>query len=474
MANKQTYLAKNVVLFSISGFVPKILTVILVPLYTNFLTTAEYGVSDLINTTVSMLIPVFTVDIQDAVMRFAMDSKYDRKDVFTVAIRIILAGTAVVGLGAFLLSLFNISGLKNRYLFFFFAMYFANALNRSVSLFCRGIDKVNVMVVASIMESALTLGFNILFLVVFNWGLSGFLLANLIGSIAGLTCCFVGAKLYRYIGVSVSDGVCKDMVGFSIPLVFSTMAWWVNSASDRYILSWISGVAVSGLYAVSYKIPSILSVFQNVLSQAWSISAVKDYDPKDSDGFISRMYNMMNTAMMILCSGIMLFNIPIAKILYSKDFFNAWRCVPPLLLSVVFNGMALFIGSIFTAVKDTKTLSTSTVIGAAVNTACNFLFIYLWGAYGAALATLIGYAVVLIIRHIILRKHIILKIRWKRDILAYTLLLAQMVVAFWGKEAVLIQIAVFLALIFIYKNEIRNVFLQMKTLAEKTVLNKQV
>ena len=79
MNSKQSYLAKNILLFSISGFVPKILSFILIPLYTSYLTTAEYGISDLITTTVYLLLPVFTLNIQDAVMRFALDDKYDKK-----------------------------------------------------------------------------------------------------------------------------------------------------------------------------------------------------------------------------------------------------------------------------------------------------------------------------------------------------------------------------------------------------------
>ena len=83
-------------LFTISGFVPKIFSFILVPIYTSYLTTAEYGISDLITTTVSLLIPIFTLDIQDAVMRFALDKEYKKEDVFSTAIRIILIGTLIV------------------------------------------------------------------------------------------------------------------------------------------------------------------------------------------------------------------------------------------------------------------------------------------------------------------------------------------------------------------------------------------
>lgn len=467
MNSKHSYLAKNVLLFSISGFVPKILSIILIPLYTSYLTTAEYGISDLIATTVSLLLPVFTLDIQDAVMRFAMDDKYDKKDVFSTAVRIVLIGTILVCIGTTAISFLNIHGIENSYLIFFVIMYFTSAVSNTVSLFCRGIDKVNVMVVGSILNSVVTLSSNILFLAGFHWGLTGYLIANSLGSAVALVWCFIGAKLYQYMKFDVPKSVRTDMIQFSFPLIFSVIAWWINNASDRYILTWMSGVAVSGLYAISYKIPNILSMFQNIFAQAWSISAVKEFDKNDSDGFISGMYNMMNFAMITICSGIMIMNIPIARILYSKEFFLAWEYVPPLLISVVFNAMALFIGSIFTAVKDTKTLSISTIVGAVINTVCNVVMIHFMGAYGAALATMLGYAAVLVMRHIILRKHVRMHIRWSRDIVVYALLIVQMVVATTGIKSIVIQTLIFVVITVLFKNEVKAFLKTAKNLVTK-------
>lgn len=467
MANKHKYLAKNVGLFSISSFVPRILSFVLIPIYTNCLSTAEYGVSDLLTTTVSLLLPFFTLDIQDAVMRFALDKKYEKSDVFTTALRIIFLGTGLVCVGAFIASTLKIPGLENGYLFFFVLMYFATALSNSLTMFCRGIDKVNVLVVGGILQSVIMLSANILFLVVFKWGLTGYLLANTLGSLVAVFWYFVKAKLHKYITKAVSKSVLKDMVRFSFPLIFSVTAWWINSASDRYILTWMYGVAVSGLYAVAYKIPGILSVFQSVFYQAWSISAIKEFDKDDKDGFISNMYNMMNFGMIFVCSVIIVLNIPVAKILYTNEFFEAYKFVPPLLVSVVFNAMALFIGSIFTAVKDTKTLSVSTIIGAVINTVCNFVFIYYWQAYGAAIATMLGYGVVFVMRHIMLRKYIKLHLKWWRDVFVYLALIVQLVSVYSLEKFSLLQLVFPVLILVFYLKEVKQIFIQFKGLVKR-------
>ncbi len=463
MNSKYSYLSKNILLFSLNGFIPKVLSFILIPIYTGYLTEAQYGVSDLITTTVQLLIPIFTLDIQDAVMRFAMDKEYDNKRVFTVSMRIVFFGTFLVALLSFIAGLIKIPGIEPLYLIFLVLMFFTSALANSFSLFCRGIDKVQAVVVGGILNSAVTLLANILFLVVFKWGLVGYLVANTLGALVALVYEFFAAKLYKYITTVVDKKLSKEMIAFSFPLIFSTIAWWINNASDRYVITFMCGISVSGLYAIAYKIPTILSMFQNIFTQAWSISAIKEYDKDDSDGFVGNMYNTVNFTMMLACSVLMLINIPIAYILYSEDFFVAWKFVPPLLISVVFNAMALFIGSIFTAVKDTKTLSMSTVFGAVINTVCNFVFIYFWGAYGAAIATLLGYAATLLFRHIILRKHIKLKINWTRDIIAYAVLIIQMVIAYFGFKLTLLQLIATFVLILLFRKELVSVVKMAKS-----------
>lgn len=77
--NQYKYLFKNMGLLTLSSFATKLLSFFLVPLYTNILTTTEYGTYDLMNTTVGVLIPILTLNVQDAVARFAMDKKQNRK-----------------------------------------------------------------------------------------------------------------------------------------------------------------------------------------------------------------------------------------------------------------------------------------------------------------------------------------------------------------------------------------------------------
>lgn len=470
MKNKVKYLLKNIILFSLNGFIPKLLAFFIVPIYTSYLTTYDYGIADLINTTASLLVPIFTLDIQDAVIRYVMDKKYKREEVFSVAIKINFIGLLFVLLFTGIVSGLKIFNVPNYFYIFLLVVYAANAFANSINLFCRGIDRVKDILIASIINSVLTIGLNLIFLIVFKWGIIGYLLASSLGLVASIIYLFLGAKLYKYIKKIKNVKLTKEMILYSLPLIFSCLSWWINNASDRYIVTALAGVAVSGLYAMAYKIPSLLTVFQNILTQAWSISAIKEFDKDDKDGFIGNTYTVMNFLMCFGCSGLMVFNVFFAKILFSGDFFVAWKFVPPLLLSVVFNSMALFIGSIVTAVKDTKNLSITTIVGATINTVLNFILITYFGAYGAAIATLIGYLVVLIMRNILLKRYIKMQTNQVINITAYVLLFIQMVLAYWGNKFVVIECIIMLAILFIYRKFLLNI---IKTIMSKIKSNKE-
>ena len=107
--NKYRYLFKNIGLLALSNFATRLISFFLVPLYTNILTTTEYGTYDLFYTTVSVLIPILTLNIHDAVLRFSLEKGVDKSAVATVAVRYLLFGSVAVLFGLATNAIFNIS-----------------------------------------------------------------------------------------------------------------------------------------------------------------------------------------------------------------------------------------------------------------------------------------------------------------------------------------------------------------------------
>ena len=452
MSSKSKYkdLSKNTLLFTISSFGAKIISFLLVPLYTYVLSTQDYGLVDLMTTTVQLLIPILTINIQDAVLRYALDKEYDAGVVVGAGIKIIVFSSVFLSFILLVIGKIHLIHLDGKYLIFLFFSYIFGTLNNCFSMYLKARDKVKVLTVGGLINTFLACTLNIVLLLWIKMGVTGYLIANVVGTIIAVLYMFVAGKIFKETKFKNTSVVLNEMIHYSMPLVANSLAWWLNNASDRYILTFFCGAAVNGIYAVSYKIPTILSTIQSVFYSAWSISAITEFDKDDSDGFIGNVYTLYSIASYIGCSILLIGNVFIAKILYSNDFFVAWKYVPFLLVGTVFNGIALFEGCIFTAVKRTKDVSRTTIIGALVNTIINFSLIPFIGATGAALSTMIGYMTVWIIRTLQLRSIVKMKVKWNIQITSAVLILIQAVFAVFVKSY-LIQVIPIIILIVIQK-----------------------
>jgi O-antigen/teichoic acid export membrane protein len=423
-------LSKNTILFTISSFGSRILSFFLVPLYTYVLSTSEYGTVDLINTTVQLLIPILTLNIQDAVLRFSLDDEYSPYDVIDVDGKVIAISSGVLVLALFVLWALGIITITPNYIIFLFVLFISGAINNNLSMYLKARDRVRLLAFWGIINMAITCVFNIVLLLVMKLGVNGYLISFVSGTIvADIGMIITGGVFHDIKRGKWSTNIVRSILIYSAPLIANSIGWWINNASDRYILTFFCGTALNGIYAVSYKIPSILSAVQSVFYNAWSVSAITEFDKDDSDGFIGNVYTAYSSMSILACSCIMVLNIFIAKILYSKDFFSAWHYIPFLLVGTAFNGLGLFNGCIYTAAKKTKDVSITTIIGATINTALNFILIPFYGAYGAAFATMVGYFFIWLIRLVRMRNIIVMKVNWKNNIMLMVILFLQCVFA---------------------------------------------
>ena len=99
-----------------------------------------------------------------------------------------------------------------------------------------------------------------------------------------------------------------QMRRFSTPLVFNQAAWWINNLLDRYMLAWLAGPQLNGIYSVAYKLPNLLSTCQWFVIQAWSISAIEEHDDIEVKGYYSKVFSIYCFILSMIASVIMLFN----------------------------------------------------------------------------------------------------------------------------------------------------------------------
>lgn len=448
---KYRNLSKNIVLFLISSFGSKMVSFLLVPIYTSMLATEEYGTADLMSSTASLLIPLLTLNIQDAVLRYALDKLYKQKAVFSFGIRVINVSIIFLSLGMLICRGLRLFVFEWYYYLFLLLMYVTSAFNNTLTMYLKAQNRVSIISIGGILNTAIVCIMNICLLLFWKLGIVGFLIAQLSGNIFMLIFQIAVGSLYKDIAISTDTKLGKEMIAYSKPLVLNSISWWINSASDRYILTAFHGAAANGIYSVSYKIPTILSAIQNVFYNAWSISAITEFDLEDKDGFISDIYMLYSSVSVLACSVIIMFNTLIAKLLYVNAFFEAWKYVPFLLVGTVFNGISLFLGCLFAAAKHTKIISRSTLIGAIVNIGLNFALIPQSGALGAALATMIGYIVTWICRCRLLKTIMVLKIEWGHVVFGYLCIIVQAIIAIINSNYVLNMLFIIVELLTLRK-----------------------
>ncbi|MCD8379723.1 MAG: polysaccharide biosynthesis C-terminal domain-containing protein [Lachnospiraceae bacterium] len=425
MKKQYKKLGQNVAAITIGNFSSKILSFLIVPVYTAVLTTQEYGIVDTISTTISLLYPFFTLLVAEAELRFALDKNEEQAQIFSVGFWITILGFLVMLLFSPVYFLFE--GLKGYYIYFLL-YYFTTTMQSALTYFIRGIERVRLFALNGFLVTFVYLLLNILFLLVFKIGIHGYFLALILSNFFGIFFIWGAAKLHHYLipPKNLDRTLMKQMFHYSIPMIPNSISWWISTSADKYIIIFFHGYALSGVYATSQKIPSLFAMIGTIFMGAWQISAVEDFGSEESHLFYSDIYRKYSSLNIVVVSAFICGTQLLSWILFSADYYQGWVYTPVLLYSYLFHALAGFLGTIYTSAKETKFLFGSAVAAALANIVLNFLLIPNFGAMGAAWATLISYFVMWLIRLIDSKRFIRLDINLKKDIFSYVLILLQM------------------------------------------------
>lgn len=471
--NKYKTLTSNIVFLLFSQFCTKLIGYFLVPLYTKYLTTQEYGIYDLSVTTINLLIPILTLNIGESVLRFVLDKENNSRNVLTISTKYLLIGSLLLYFLLLINLHFEIIPGINPFWYYILILFFLSSLNTNVLYYAKGIGKLKVGAISSILGSLVTVALNIYLLTVMKLGLTGYYLATISGIAVQTVVLYFLCSCYKKIRLADLHNLEKEMKTYSTPLIVNSLAWWVNNSADRYIITGFCGVSDTGIYSVGYKIPSILNVVQSVFNQAWSVSSVTEFDSNDKESFFSNTYGLLNCALTITCSIIILLTKVLARFLYSNDFYAAWKYVPFLTISIVFGSLSGFFGGVFTAVKDTKILAKTTFVGAVINILFNIVLIKIMGPLGASISTALSFFVVWLIRLLYINKYISLKIAIVKDVISYSILCAQslLIIFIQSNYSYLIVSVLLFVIILIYQKTLASFFNSIRKWLNETRSN---
>lgn len=402
--NKYKTLLSNTLLISIGTFGSKLLVFFMVRFYTDCLSPADYGTADLITQTANLLFPVISLGITDGVFRFAVDHASSRRQIFSVGLYTITLGAVLF---AGILPLLGLVPEFEGYLWLIAVYTMASCYHSLCAQFVRAEGKTALFAVQGIVNTMLVIGLNILFLAGLRIGVLGYVLSVALADALCTLFLVCKERLWRQVVARPSAAAFREMLAYSIPMIPTTVFWWITSVSDRYMVNGFIGSGANGIYAVAYKIPTILTLVSGIFMEAWQFSAVSEAQGSRNAHirFYSKVWCSFQSVMFLAGAVIIALAKPAIRLLAAEEYYGAWEYVPLLAGAMVFAGFVNFVGSVYMVEKKSVRSFTTAMVGALLNVALNLVLIpSKLGVQGAAIATFASYFVVFIIRAVNARK----------------------------------------------------------------------
>ena len=464
--NKKKQLAKNTLIIFFGRVSTQLISFFLLPLYTSYLATKEYGLVDLIQTYVTLLVPIITLELEMSIFRWLIDSRGKEKDTKKLISNnffVLFVSLSIFSILYIIVTCFvNIPFRWLVLLDIIICVFGGNFLQVA-----RGFGKTLDYSISCILTGVTTVVSNIILICHFHMGAEGMIISMALANFICGVYLFIRLKLYKMINFKLTDKkLLKDMYKYSIPLIPNSVSWWIVNVSDRTIISFILGSGANGLYAISNKFPTIISSLTGVFNLSWSESAALHINSKDRDEFFSDVFNTIMklfTAMGVGMIACMPFVFPL---MINTKYNDAYNYIPYLVLGSVFNVAICLYSQVYLAKKLSKQVASTAVLGAIINILINIVFIKQIGLYAAAISTAISYFVMMLYRHIDLKKYVSIKVN-KTLIIGTILIYTFSIILYYQNNLILNIINLVVVVIYAFLINKRLLFSTCKTLINK-------
>ena len=431
-ANQSSYkkLFSNTIIFAIGSFSSKVLVLLLVKVYTTYLSPEEMGINDVITQIANWLQPLVTLTVSEAIIRFGLDKAYNKIRVFTLGNIICFAGLAVLGI---ILPIVAVSGVADKYLsgysLLLYVYIFSSSLKLVYSTFVRALERVKLFAVNGILTTFFTLAGTLLFMIGFKMGNTGYLLSIIVSDLISVVFLTFRAKLWRYLNFKRIDReLLHTMLQYSIPLIPAQILWLITNSSDSFMTTHYLGSEANGILSASYKIPNLVATVYLMFGQAWNMSAILENDSEDRDKFYTNVFNLNQCLLYILAAGCLMIVQPLTSVWLGESFQESVRYSPILIYSSIFSCFTTFLGSIYLASKETKRSMITSLFSGIINVGLNIILIPRIGLYGPPISTVASYLVVFIIRGYDSRKLVPFDLKIRKIIINNIILAAMVLV----------------------------------------------
>ena len=394
-------LGKEVLIYGLGVVASRAASFIMLPVYTRLLTPADYGLLQMLEMTLDVAAILMSAGVVAGVMRFYFKATTDRErsellgSALLLQVGLNFLGTLLLCAGAWPIWRLGLRGAGAPTLVYIAAANFTLGVLNVVPLLQMQMErKALAYSLATFSQVVVQLGLNILFLVIFRWGVLGILLSTMLSSvvIGGAT---VGWML-RGTPLAWSRTAIHDLRRYGVPYQVATVATFILTFGDRFFLQAFGGLAVVGIYGLAYQFGFLLdSVAVAPFNRAWNpqryqlVAQPREFrDAKYNQGFLYLSLLMMTTAV-----GITVFVRPVLRLMSDAAFWPAATIVPVVVAAYVVQSWSGVVQFGINVSERTKYVSYAMWISVVAILALYTLLIPPFGAMGAAVATLIAFVV---------------------------------------------------------------------------------
>ena len=397
-------LSSTTIIYTIGNFASKLIGFVLVFFITFYLTKEDVGRYDIIVTTISMFIPLINLQLTDGILRWLLINNDDtqKKIILTNSLLIFLLNSILFTA----IYAFVIQFIKEDYKLIIYFLLLLQSLFPLVQIFTRGVGKNMLFAASGVIYSFCYTGFTIVSLLVLHSKVDGLLLANIVATVVTVLYILIFGNLLQYIRFRYIDKkFMKEIVLYSLPIIPNAYSWWLYSSANRYIILYFLGLEFSGIWAISYKLPSIFTMFTGIFFMAWQEKSLRYFEKPDRDEYFSTVLKTFISLAMGVMAIIIASSKTVLFFIVQKSFFISWQYTSLLLFAGLFQSLSLFYGVGYLYAKETKKILYTTLTGSLVTVIFSVLLIKFTGLYGVAFASALGFFVMFILREKQTRKY---------------------------------------------------------------------
>lgn len=404
----------------------QLISLLLMRFVTGNITPEEYGFFNLVTTVSNLAIPFVTLQIADAVFKFVLKagSEDEKKNYFTIGFVVSFASVIVIFAGVFGLSVFV--DVPNTFLV---ALYVASyALFGIYQKVIRCLNRNTVFVTGNLFKTIVFLALEILLISTLDMGIEALLIAHILSLVFFLVYAEIRVRALRYFDLrTLRRSVFAAMMKFSIPLIPNAGFWWLTSSVNHVIVSARLGVAVNGIYSVSGKFSSVLSMVTSVLNMSWQDTAIADYGNDGFGQFLTKTFNSFVKLIFSAIAVIIPFVAVILPYMIDPTYYDSIPYTPFLLLASGTSAMSGFVAQIFSGKGKTQSLLVTSICGMVANVLVVLLLVGKIGLWAAVLGSLTADVVLFGSRTFMARKEFAKGIDYK----SFFLILVMLVVGIY-------------------------------------------